>query len=194
MSWRFDPVRGVLSPNATPMVRVAGGVGPRHFVFHPSNRFVYLLNELEASVYFFDYDAESGALSERQTLLALPRDFDGPRLGMPGISTNGGPKAADLHLTPDGRFLYASERTSSTITAFAVDLDSGRLEYAGSFPTETTPRGFNIDPSGRFLLSVGQDSHHMTCYAIDSGTGSLTAVGRYEMGQNPNWVEILRLP
>ena len=78
MSWRFDPVRGVLSPNATSMVRVAGGVGPRHFVFHPSNRFVYLLNELEASVYFFDYDAESGALSERQTLLARRSDASPP--------------------------------------------------------------------------------------------------------------------
>ena len=110
------------------------------------------------------------------------------------MSTNGGPKAADLHVTPDGRFLYASERTSSTLAAFSVDLTSGHLTPIGSYETEQTPRGFNIDPTGRYLLAVGQDSHHLTTYGIDGASGALSKLGRYEMGKAPNWVEIHRLP
>jgi 6-phosphogluconolactonase len=194
MQWRFDDVTGRLTANTPPAIRVNKGAGPRHFAFHPNNRRVYLLNELEASVYVFAYDAQSGTLSELQTTSALPPDFSGPPLGMPGNSTNGGPKAADLHVTPDGRFLYASERTTSTLAAFRIDVDSGLLDIVASFPTEKTPRGFNIDPTGRYLLAVGQDSHHLAAYSIDQETGRLTELRRYAMGQNPNWVEILRLP
>src|SRR5581483_3951520 len=146
LRWRSDVVTGQLDPASLEGVRVFKGAGPRHFVLHPNNRRVYLLNELEASVYAYAHDAATGTLTERQHLLALPRDFSGPASGEPGVSRNGGPKAADLHTTPDGRFLYASERTTSTLTAYTVDLDSGALEYIDSYATETTPRGFNIDP------------------------------------------------
>lgn len=193
--WRFDSVTGRLSANPVATVRVEAGAGPRHFAFHPNNRTVYLLNELQASVYVYQYDAATGELTEVQTIAALPAGFSGPPLGLPGgVEHNGGPKAADIHVTPDGRFVYASERTTSTITAFSVDLETGRLGRVDSSPTETTPRGFNIDPTGRYLLAVGQDSHHLTVYRIDQAMGGLTALGRYEMGKGPNWVEILRLP
>jgi 6-phosphogluconolactonase len=194
LRWRFDEVTGKFSVNSLEATKVEKGAGPRHFVFHPNNRCVYLLTELQASVYVFGYDAGPGTLSELQTISALPADFSGPPLGMPGVSTNGGPKAADLHVTPDGRFLYASERTTSTLVGFRIDLDSGRLERIDSFPTEKTPRGFNIDPTGRYLLAVGQDSNHLTAYAIDQETGRLTELQSYAMGQGPNWIEILRLP
>ncbi|HEX5370855.1 MAG TPA: beta-propeller fold lactonase family protein [Dehalococcoidia bacterium] len=194
MQWTFDAVTGRLAANSPAAVKVAADAGPRHFVFHPNNRRVYLLNELNASIYVFDYDPASGTLSELSTISALPPDFAGPAFGMPGVSTNGGPKAADLHVSPDGRFLYASERTSSTLAAFSIDLDSGRLEPIDHYATETTPRGFNIDPSGRYLLSVGQSSNHLTVYAIDQESGRLTEGQRFAMGQGPNWVEILRLP
>ncbi len=164
------------------------------FAFHPNNRALYLLNELEASVYVFGYDAESGTLSERQVTTALPPSFSGPRFGEKGSSTNGGPKAADIHVSPDGRFLYVSERTTSTIAAFKIDLDSGALESVASFPTEETPRSFSIDPTGRHLLAVGQTSQHLTVHAIDKESGRLTALKRYPMGGDPNWVEVLRLP
>jgi 6-phosphogluconolactonase len=193
LRWRFDAVRGKLAVNSLLAVRVEKGAGPRHFAFHPNNRRVYLLNELDASVYVFDYDVESGTLSELQTISALPANFSGPAFGMPGVSTNGGPKAADIHVSPDGRFLYASERTTSTLAAFRIDLDSGRLERIDSFPTETTPRGFNIDPTGRYLLAVGQGSDHLACYAIDQESGRLSELQRYAMGRGPNWVEVLRL-
>lgn len=194
LQWRFDAVTGKLSPNTQESVKVSRGAGPRHFAFHPNNRNFYLLNELQSSLYVYDFDAESGLLSEVETMSALPRDFGGPEFGMPGVSTNGGPKAADIHVSPDGRFLYTSERTTSTLAAFRVDLASGRPTYLDSFATETTPRGFNIDPSGRFLLAAGQDSGHVAVYAIDQATGVLSQIERYEMGPGPNWIEIHRLP
>src|SRR5438045_5954605 len=78
----------------------------------------------------------------------------------------GGIAAADLHVTPDGRFLYGSERRTSTLAGFRIDLATGTLSPIGSWPTEATPRGFAIDPRGRFLLSAGLDSDRMTVYRI----------------------------
>ena len=194
LQFDFDAVTGHLAANQPPAVRVSSGAGPRPFAFHPNNRNVYLLNELEASLYVYNYDAAAGTLSERQTALALPPGFSGPPHGMEGASTNGGPKAADIHVSPDGRFLYASERTTSTLAAFSIDLASGLLQSVGSYPTEETPRGFNIDPTGRHLIAAGQASHQVSVYAIDQSTGALTNRTRYPAGKNPNWVEIIRLP
>jgi 6-phosphogluconolactonase len=106
----------------------------------------------------------------------------------------GKPWAADLHLAPDGRHLYASERTSSTITVFEVDAASGRLKTLSQVPTEKTPRGFAIDASGRYLIASGQESHAIAVYAIDAASGALSALARYPVGKNPNWVEIVDLP
>ncbi len=106
----------------------------------------------------------------------------------------GKPWAADLHLTPDGRHLYASERTSSTISAFRVDAAAGLLQPLGQTPTEKTPRGFAIDSAGQFLISVGQDSHSLSVHPIDKASGALGAPKRLPVGKNPNWVEIVDLP
>ncbi|HEX5127153.1 MAG TPA: beta-propeller fold lactonase family protein, partial [Rhodocyclaceae bacterium] len=103
----------------------------------------------------------------------------------------GTPWASDVHLTPDGRFLYAAERTSSTLAAFSVDAKTGLITKLGSFPTETQPRGFNIDPSGKYLLATGQKSDKISVHAIDQNNGGLTLLGRYPAGKNSNWVEIV---
>ncbi len=99
--------------------------------------------------------------------------------------------ASDLHLTPNGRFLYAAERTSSTLGAFRVDTASGKLTYLGSTPTEKQPRGFNIDPTGRFVVVSGEQSDTISSYAIDAETGALKPIGRYPTGKGANWVEIV---
>jgi 6-phosphogluconolactonase len=109
----------------------------------------------------------------------------------PGVV--GKPWAADIHFTPDGRFLYTSERRSSTLAAFAVDPKGGWLTLVGRAETETEPRGFAIDPSGRWLLAVGQASHRLRVHAIDGKTGALSPHAEMEMGRNPNWVEIVAL-
>jgi len=99
--------------------------------------------------------------------------------------------ASDLHLTPNGNFLYAAERTSSTLAAFRVDTASGKLTYLGSTPTEKQPRGFNIDPAGRFVVVSGEQSDTISSYAIDAATGALKPIGRYPTGKGANWVEIV---
>jgi 6-phosphogluconolactonase len=103
------------------------------------------------------------------------------------------PAASDIHVTPDGRFLYGAERTTSTLFGFKIDPEKGTLTPIGQWPTEKTPRGFAIDPRGKFLLSVGMDSAGMTVYAIDPASGALTPTAHYSMGTQPNWVEIVDL-
>jgi 6-phosphogluconolactonase len=180
--FRFDAATGKLTPNAPPSVRVKEKAGPRHFVFHPNGKIVYVLGELDGAVYVFDYDAATGQLKEKQSASALPPDFQGK------------PSAADLHITPDGRFLYGSERTSSTLAGFKVDPATGTLTPIGSVATEKQPRGFNIDSTGRYLLAVGQLSHGLSSYRIDPESGKLAKLKEYPMGKNPNWVEILDFP
>jgi 6-phosphogluconolactonase len=180
--FRFDAADGVLMPNDPPAARVADKAGPRHFRFHPGGKFVYVLGELDASVYVFTYDPATGKLERKQTVSALPPGFQGK------------PSAADIHVTPDGKFAYASERTSSTLAGFRIDPASGTLSPIGSVPTEKQPRGFAIDSSGRYLLAVGQLSHAMSTYRIDPASGALTKLAEYPMGKNPNWIEIVDLP
>lgn len=181
-AWRFDAEKGLLSPNDPPLTRTAAQAGPRHFVWDKAQRHLYLLDELDAALHVYAWDAERGTLKLEQSTTTLPAGFAGK------------PWAADLHLTPDGRHLYASERTSSTLSAFRVDAASGRLQPLGQTPTEKTPRGFAIDSSGRYLIAAGQESHGLTLHTIDAATGALGTAQRLAVGKNPNWIEIVDLP
>ena len=127
---------------------------------------------------------------------ALPPDSKlvpgGPRgPGAPERNRDNDIWASDLHLTPNGRFLYAAERTTSSLGAFSVDGASGKLAYLGSTPTEKQPRGFRIDPTGRYMIVSGEKSETLTAYAIDAGTGALKTIGQYPTGKGSNWVEIV---
>jgi 6-phosphogluconolactonase len=181
MQLRFDAVHGTVTPSEPPAIATRAGGGPRHLAFHPNGQFLYLLNETDATLGVYAVDPQAGTLAERQNVASLPPGFAGK------------PSAADLHLTPDGRYLYASERTTSTLAAFRIDAARGTLSLVGRYPTETTPRGFAIDPRGRFLLAVGLASNAMTVYAIDPARGGLCELGRYPQGDMPNWVEIVDL-
>ena len=182
LQYRLDAATGTLTPNDPPARPIAPKGGPRHFVFSPDTRFVYLLNELDGTVHVLPWNAARGTLgAEIQTISAMPDGADVK------------PWGADIHITPDGKFLYASERTSSTLASYRVDTATGRLTAIGSTPTETQPRAFAIDPSSRYLLAVGQLSDSMTTYAIGA-TGKLTRLAATPVGRNPNWVEIIDLP
>ena len=181
MQFTFDPDRGRLDPNEPATLPIRPGAGPRHLRFHPDGGVAYLLNELDASLDVLAFDARSGTLRPVQTVDTLPPGFTGE------------PWAADLQITPDGRFLYASERRSSTLAAFRVEDAGTRLVPLGHVATETQPRGFAIDPDGRFLLTVGQLSNRLARYAIDPASGMLEAVQSLPVGRNPNWVEIVEL-
>ncbi len=179
---KFDAGTGKLTPNAPPTVSVKAKSGPRHLVFSPNNKFVYLIGELDGAIHVFSWNAVTGTMNaEMQVTTSLPEGFSGK------------PWASDIHLTPNGKFLYASERTTSTLAAFRVDANTGMLSSIGSYPTEKQPRAFNIDASGRYLLAVGQLSNSMTSYLIDKTSGKLTMLKDYLMGKNPNWVEIINI-
>jgi 6-phosphogluconolactonase len=192
LAFKFDSGTGTLSPNEAATVKTPEKSGPRHFIFHPNGKFVYLVHELNADLAVYAYDADKGTWHEEQRTTALPTDAAGKLF--PGKPFSGKPWAADLHLTPNGQFLYASERTSSTLTAFKVDAATGRLTTIDSVPTETQPRGFNIDPSGHFLAAVGELSNGMTVYAIDQATGRLSKLKSYAVAKQPNWVEFVSFP
>jgi len=115
---------------------------------------------------------------------ALPPDFTGK--GRAAL-------AADLHLTPDGTFLYASARGPLTLTAYKVDAQRGMLTTLATYPTLDEPRGFAIDPHGRYLIVAGRHANSLACYAIDRNAGTLTWLNEYPMGDDPNWVEIVSL-
>ena len=100
-------------------------------------------------------------------------------------------KIADIHITPDGKWLYVSERATNTITAFSVDDNTGNLTYIESYDTEEIPRGFNIDPNGNFVIVAGQKSDHVAVHAINPETGELKLLDRFESGNEPNWIEIV---
>ncbi len=181
-SWRFDADKGLLSPNDPPLTTTAAQAGPRHFVWDKAQRHVYLVDELDAALHVFAWDAARGTLSLEQSTTTLPAGFTGK------------PWAADLHLTPDGRYLYASERTSSTLSTFKVDASTGRLQPLGQTPTEKGPRGFAIDATGHYLIAAGQESNGISLYAIDTATGALGKPTHLDVGKNPNWIEIVDLP
>jgi 6-phosphogluconolactonase len=196
----FNEETGRLTANTPPVLQLKQGTGPRHLIVSPDNRFVYLLNELTGTVTTLSLDASTGTLKELDSVSALPADTKlGPGMprgavGVPGVAprnTDNDIWASDLHITPNGRFLYAAERTSSTIAAFRVDGASGKLTYLGSTPTEKQPRGFRIDPAGRFMVVSGEKSDMIASYAIDAETGALKPVGRYPTGKGSNWVEIV---
>ncbi len=199
----FDEKAGILNPNKPAAVFTKYGAGPRHLDFSPNNRFVYVLNELNGTVNAYAFDNQTGLLSEIQSISAVPRDSKLP----PGIPAAGigAPQAtpgvereeikcADIHVTPDGRFLYASERTTSTLAAFAVDSATGKLRYINNFETEKQPRGFHIDPRGNFLIAAGQKTEHCSIHRINRATGELQRLKRYLLGKNPNWIEIVDFP
>jgi 6-phosphogluconolactonase len=198
----FDEKSGRLSANTPPVLQLKQGSGPRHLILSSDNRFVYLLNELTGMVTTLSLDPNAGTLKELDSASVLPPDTKlvpgVPRgaVGTPGA--NQAPRdtandiwASDLHLTPNGRLLYAAERTSSTLGAFRVETASGKLTYLGSTSTEKQPRGFNIDPTGRFVVVAGEQSDTISSYVIDAETGALKLIGRYPTGKGANWVEIV---
>jgi 6-phosphogluconolactonase len=177
---KFNPADGTVAPNMPAEIKTKPGAGPRHLAFHPSGRFLYLITETTATIGAYAVDPANGTLKELQFVDMLAADYKG------GIA------AADLHVTPDGQFLYGSERKTSTLTGFRIDPGKGTLTPIGRTPTETTPRGFAIDPRGRFLLAAGLDSNHLTVYRVRPD-GALDPLKRHAMGKQPNWIEFVDL-
>jgi 6-phosphogluconolactonase len=163
---RFDGVAGRLAPNDPDGVGIQPGSGPRHLAWHPSGRVLYLLNELSATVSTLRFDAGRGALEVFQTASARTAG---------AVAKN---TAAEIAVSPDGRFVYASNRGDDDIAVFAIDRTSLRLAPVGHVPTGgRTPRSFAIDPSGRWLITANQGSSSLVVSRLDPKTGLPAAVG-----------------
>jgi 6-phosphogluconolactonase len=186
---RFDAVTGVLDPEPLAPVLFEPGRGPRHLRFHPNGRSLSVINEYDASVCVFRYDCSTAALSEIQIADAKPPGFVTGEYLDKGVTASG----ADIHYTPDGRWLFVSVRASQTIAGFAVDQANGTLTSTGHAAAPDAPRGFGIEPLGKFLFATGDVSRNLVAYQIDQTNGALTKIAEYATGGGPNWVETVRL-
>ncbi len=159
----FDPAKGTLTPDKVAPGITAPGSGPRHFAFHPSGKFAYVINEMAMTVTAFAHDIEQGTLKEIQTITTLPKGAEGK-----DFST------AEVQVHPSGKFLYGSNRGHNSIAIFSIDENTGKLTAVGHQAKQIkTPRNFGIDPSGRFLLVANQDGDSVVVFRIDPKTGEL---------------------
>jgi len=181
--YQFDGAKGTLTANDPQSAAAPPGAGPRHLVFHPNGRFVYVSDEMAHAVTSFSYDADKGVLTSMETVPTLPADF------------HGSDTSADLHMHPSGKFLYASDRGANTIAVFSVDAETGKLTPASHQSTGgKTPRNFAIDPTGAFLIAANQDSNSLVVFRIDAQTGALTPTGDSAEVGAPVCVKFVEMP
>ena len=192
---QFTAQVGTAKPHDPPFARGPAGENearqPRHLIFHPNLSVVYTSNEREQpGVGAWQWDKEKGRLTPMQNIVTQPKEFTGK------ITT------ADLHLTPDAKFLYLSNRDitarheptgKDSIVAFSIDPQNGRLKKIGHYPCERVPRSFTIDKLGKFLYVAGQTDARLGAYRIEN-TGALKKITQYQVGKGPVWVETLSLP
>jgi len=165
--WKFDGKKGTLVANDPPATPLPAGDGPRHFFFHPNGRWLYSLQEESSTLVVFDYDAERGRLTAKQTISSLPKQFAGTNF------------TSEVMVSADGRFLYAANRLHDSIAFFSIG-QRGTLTFVGEEWTRGDyPRSFNIDPTGSFLYSCNQRSDAITTFRINRETGKLAFTGQY---------------
>ena len=164
--YRFNEKDGTLRANDPAFVKVAPGSGARHVKFHPNGRLVYLINEIGSTIIAFNWDSESGTLTEFQTVSTLPADFKGANA------------CAELEVHPNGKFLYGSNRGHNSLAVFAIDQTTGRLTLVEHIPSGgKTPRNFAFDPTAKWIVCTNHDSNNAVVFQVDADTGRLTQRG-----------------
>lgn len=180
MVYRFDAATGTLEPNASPVVRLAAGSGPRHFAFRPNQRNAYAINEMLSTLTALRFDPKSGEFEPIQTVRTLP---DGADVWN---------STAHVEVHPSGKFVYGSNRGHDSIAVFSADR-RGRLTLVEHESTQgKTPRNFGLDPSGRWLLAANQNSDSVVVFRVDPKTGALEPTGRSISVGAPVCVTFLR--
>ena len=178
--YRMDLDKGKLHKHTE--VKVKAGSGPRHLTFHRDLPYAYLINELISTLTAYRYLSDAGTLEELQTVSTLPDDFKGENL------------AADIHISPTGKYLYASNRGHDSIAHFHIDKNTGHLSYCEHTPTHGhEPRNFAIDPSGTFLLVANQKTNNIVTFKIDPTTGQLSMTGYEEEVSMPVCLKFVNL-
>ena len=162
----FQIEKGVLQQNPIHSVNLPAGAGPRHFVFNPTLSVAYIINELNATIAACTVNTKTGEWKIIQTISTLPKGYKGRK------------SAAEIAITPNGKFLYASNRGEDSLALFTIDPKSGKLTPGGNRSSGgKTPRNFAIDPTGAFLLTANQDSNNVVVFRIAPKTGILTPTG-----------------
>jgi 6-phosphogluconolactonase len=165
--YRLDPAKATLVANDPPFASLKPGSGPRHLAFDPTGQFVFLINEMGATLTAFAYDAKRGALTELQTVSTLPETFAGGRSG------------AEVQVHPSGKFVYASNRGHDSIAVFGFNAERGQLTFLQHQETQgKTPRHFALDPTGQWLLAENQDSDSVVEFRVEASTGRLSPTGQ----------------
>jgi 6-phosphogluconolactonase len=179
LTYRLDAKTAKLTANTPPFEKTPAGAGPRHLTFHPNGKLVYVINELANSVTAFDYKAESGTLAEKQTISTLPSDFKGTS------------HCADLKITPNGRFLYGTNRGHDSVAAYRIG-DDGRLTLVGIEPSlGKGPQNLAIVSGGEYLLCANMPGNNVVVFRIDSQTGGLKSVGEPLAITSPSCIMVL---
>lgn len=167
MMYSFNNKKGKLTPHKYEFVMTEPGTGPRHLDIHPNGKYAYLMEELSGSISVYAIEKD-GSLYLIQNISGLPRDFN----GLVG--------SADIHVSPDGKFLYCSNRgESNTIGILRINKENGMLVWEDAQPTlGLKPRNFNFDPTGKYLLVANQDSNEIVIFERDLDTGLLNDTGK----------------
>lgn len=180
--FRFDEETGRLSPNDPLIVGTGDNTGPRQLAFHPKLDVVFFDYEQACAIAAFDLNRRTGLLSFRERLSSVPDSFKETRSN------------ARIEIHPSGNFVYVANRGHNSLAGYRVDSETGKLTSLGQTPTEPTPRGFAIEPSGRFLYAAGQSSDRLAAFHISQKNGALSRFATYEVGKQPWWVHVVRLP
>jgi 6-phosphogluconolactonase len=164
--YKFNSSTGTMVPNDPPAAKVKPGSGPRHFTFHPSGKYAYVINEMACTVTGFRWDARKGTLAEIETVTTLP------------VPVQKGFSTAEVVAHPNGRFLYGSNRGHNTIAVFQVNAADGKLTKVENKPTlGEIPRNFAIDPTGQFLIAANQNTGTLVLFRIHPSSGALEQAG-----------------
>ncbi len=164
--YKFDEKTGTLAPNDPAFATVKPGSGPRHPIFHPNGKIVYVLHEMGSMITAFHWDSDKGALSAFQEISTLPADFKGTSA------------CAEIRISPDGKFVYASNRGDDSIAEFSVDPESFKLTMVGTTKSGgKTPRNFDWDPTATWMIVSNHDSDNAVVFKRDAATDRLTQTG-----------------
>lgn len=179
--WKFNAYKGLLTANDPSGASLPPGDGPRHFCFHPQGKHLYSVQEEGSTVVRFDYDGDTGKLTERQTISTLPDGYTGSNF------------CSEILVSLDGNFVYVGNRLHDSIAYYSVRND-GRLAYEGEEWTRGNyPRSFTFDPTGEFLYCCNQRADHVTVFAVNRELGRLSFTGQYVPVGNPSCVTFLDL-
>lgn len=179
LAYQLDPTKAKLTANRPAFVNAPAGAGPRHLTFHPDGKHMYVINEMGNSVTQYDYDADTGALTAKDTISTLPKGFTGKSY------------CADLKITPNGRFLYGTNRGHDSIASYRIE-GNGRLKLIGIEPSKGKgPQNLAITPDGKLMLCANMPENNVVVFRIDQKTGSLTSVGTPISMPSPSCIRIL---